>query len=524
MPKPTTTQMLHFLGSQRSFIHERRDFVCDVFASLRSNLFKFIIGITDSGEHDDLAIASRLRGTFSEWLTMPIMFDGSLANQLAELGDSAEVGGRWGDGMRIHFELALAKANELKEQRNPICEGLLQAVTESCNSGKKLRIYCSRPAKLHFLNALSCVEMPLDEENVFLCSGADYRNACLFDTLVMVGPLRLRGWGCAPAAIKTAPKFSHLLQLVWSGLADKDDFASDPLSSVFGENIIGHRIKWDTHVVVIGRSEEVAVPSEDELSFFEQAIDQTPEQTRRCALLGLSDNLAVAYAISSTVLIFDPTDVSINAVSERHAEEVRDGVYLIRYVLSEDIDLGGGACNHGQLSLTWKKRLSDARERNHKLLVEQLRAEGLKLEHLSTALRNWCKPAGAVIPAPQQMKHFRILMRVLGLEGVIQEGAREFWQLAWKEISRSRGDASEAGRQREDIVAAELLSAAREIEPQIRQASDGVCDFSLQIPAGRGLSGQFLLSRVLVADDSFLVPQQLIGKIAPDSDFEQWRV
>jgi len=45
-----------------------------------------------------------------------------------------------------------------------------------------------------------------------------------------VGPLRSKGWGSAPDAILSAPRFARLIQIVWSGCGDEEDFGYDPVA------------------------------------------------------------------------------------------------------------------------------------------------------------------------------------------------------------------------------------------------------------------------------------------------------
>ena len=527
MEAPTTTQLFAFVDGQQSFSHERVELFLPTFERLRRSLYRLILGLSESGEHDEEAVARRLRNTFSEWLTAPLVFDGSLAFQLAELGDSAAVADRWGAELQSHHDSALSLASTLQGIENPMRETFCRTVRELMNNGLAFKIYCNRQDEMRCRNALSTIGINLAEDDPFIRSAAEYRKAGLFDALIKMGPLRSKGWGHAPHSIKSAPRFRRLIQIVWGGLKDEADFGYDPVASGFGDSVIPAFITWQTTQTRAGEfvesSSNVRVVYEDELDLLSKLAQEKLGQPRRCLKFGVADELSISFPFGVALLAINPGDTSLTAIDYLRARDLQIGFYLIRHVFTEDIDLGAPACDHGYFSLTWKKRLQDARATDLDGLIKKLRANGVGLEHLGAALRNWCKPAGAVIPAPQQMRHFRILMRVLDLVEENEVGPGALWRKAWAEISRSRGNASEAGRQREDIVDAELVAAARDAGPQIRALCDEGTDFSYPIPQGRGLLGHFLCSRINSVEAPFLVPQNEIGKTLPNLEFEQWR-
>jgi hypothetical protein len=527
MEPPTTTRLFTFVDNQEGFTHERIEIFLSPFEDLRRNLYKLILGLTESGDHDEEAIAWRLRNTLCELLTAPIAFDGNLAVQLSEFGDSAGLTDRWGADLQGHHERALALAQLLQETENPIREAFCHTVHEALSTGSAFKIYCSRHDETQCREALCGGGMELTEKELFIRSAAEYRNSELFDTLIKIGPLRSKGWGYAPHSIKSAPRFKRLVQIVWGGLKDECDFGYDPVASGFGATVIPTFISWRTRQDKVGEPSkpDIVLPAvEDELDLLSKLSEQKLGQPRRCLKLSVTDELAIAFLPGATLLAIDPEDVSPAAIDYRRARDFKVGFYLIRHVFTEDVDLGAPACSHGHYSLTWKMRLRNARASDPDGLIRKLRASGLGLEHLAAAIRNWCKPAGAVIPAPQQMRHFRILMKVLELDGDSESSREAMWRKAWAEISRSRGNASEAGRQREDIVDAELLAAAKETGQSIRTLCREHEDFSYPIPGGRGLSGHFLCSRVYAIESPFLVPQSEVGKTLPKVEFEQWRV
>jgi hypothetical protein len=173
-----------------------------------------------------------------------------------------------------------------------------------------------------------------------------------------------------------------------------------------------------------------------------------------------------------------------------------------------------------------EKHLEVAWNANAIVLTNRLREAGLDLVHLEAAIRHWCRPPTAVIHAPQQMRHFEILVRVLGLGGGNNHyfnGAAAWWRSAWNEIRRSRGEAIQAGVHEQEIVDEQLLVILRSLLPQIREKASSNVGFHLQIPDGRDVQGAFLFFKVSGIEEGFLVPETELKKVCDLNTIEQWR-
>src|SRR5690606_17542437 len=124
----------------------------------------------------------------------------------------------------------------------------------------------------------------------------------------------------------------------------------------------------------------------------------------------------------------------------------------------------------------WKTRLNSEYSNDPEGLVERLWDAGLELLGLHSCIRHWCKTATTVIHAPQQKRHFEILISVLGIGfGAHEERwARRaaWWQYAWDEIRCARGEAIQTGRQEQQIVDQQLLEALGNLGDDIRGKLD----------------------------------------------------
>jgi hypothetical protein len=102
-------------------------------------------------------------------------------------------------------------------------------------------------------------------------------------------------------------------------------------------------------------------------------------------------------------------------------------------------------------------------------------------------------------------------------------GGVAFWQEAWNEIRRSRGEAIQAGFQEHVIVEEELITVLTKLVPAIRDHASRDMGFSIPLPAASGISGQVLFLRVLAIDDGFTVPDTELKVIRELDHIEQWR-
>jgi hypothetical protein len=161
-------------------------------------------------------------------------------------------------------------------------------------------------------------------------------------------------------------------------------------------------------------------------------------------------------------------------------------------------------------------------------LIHDLDEAGLDLTWLGPALHNWAKPPTTVIHAPQQKRHFEILMRVLKADFASVAPARfrdePLWQFAWQEVCHSRGEAIHAGfvnhAQEEESLREVLVSMVSDI----RGLAAAGTSFTLALPGGRAVSGTALFHRVVAIEDGFRAPDQSMRVVRHLNEIEKWRV
>ncbi len=228
----TTSQIFDFLAELREFSKERIEIASPAFSMLRRGLRTVIVRLREEESgHEANEIAQRLRASLFEWLTVPVPYDTHILAAVKVLGDSALVQRRWGADVRAAYDLACRGAELVQLEENPVRAELRRVIRELRSGNRTFKIYSHRRARPHFASLFVEPADSLLLDSDFLSSVREYREAGMFDTLVKMGPLRSWGWGSAPDAIVTAPRFQNLVQLVWSGTADDPGFGYDPVSS-----------------------------------------------------------------------------------------------------------------------------------------------------------------------------------------------------------------------------------------------------------------------------------------------------
>ena len=477
-----------------------------------------------------LDISDRLRALLSEWLTVPIPFDRSVRGAVSDvLGQAETVQGRWGADIRKLYETALRSADDISSAENPLREKLRSVLGELLAQEQTFKIYCHRRARPYFESILIFQGKSSLLENAFLHSVRDYRETEPFDVLIKIGPFRIRGWGSAPDALITAPRFGTIIQIVWAGCGDDPGFGYDPVSPLAADDSSQpsrRPAEWIKRVTRIGEDPEAVVgysSETDELMSF-TAMNQ-PREKRPAKLLQIDGEHGILYPPHSRVLSFNPNPTASDPIGRRiPGETLVEGMFVIMPLIG-NVDLGGVQAEHGYYSKLWKAKLDSEFLTDAPHLIKRLREAGLNLVHLDAAIINWAKPPSTVIHAPQQRKHFEILLRVLGFHGDDNNGQlnNSFWRLAWNEVRRSRGEAIQAGFQEQEIVEEQLIAILRKLLPGIREHALANNGFNLAIPDGNGIKGLVLFLRVCGIEEGFNVPGTELRVVRELSVIDQWR-
>lgn len=538
----SASEIFELLEMQKLFTVERDEIASAEFGRLRRSVHQMWLRLRDADNLEALDVSTRLRASLSEWLTVPIPFESAMYDALADrLGRPDAVHSRWGSDVGRLYEEALHAAVEIQTIKNPLRVMLLLVIRKCRSEGRAFRVYCHPRAQGHFESILDSAEDPPLSEDTFIRSVREYRNVAPFDVLIKVGPLRARGWGSAPDALLSAPRFRMLRQVVWSGCSDDPDFGYDPAkfpdddpssqkdTLVAASQAVHGRAEWTTRVTFSGDDPGAAdgyAREADELHVFRE-VNQDGEN-RPATLVQVDGKHGILYPPSSHVLSYDPNAPILNdSIDNRIPDDtLHVGMFVIRPFV-DDIDVGGVRAEHGYYSQAWKARLGQEILRDAAGLVTRLRDAGLSLVHLRAAISHWCEPPTTVIHAPQQMKHFEILIRALGLgiEAGVQrrQASRPWWRLAWAEISRSRGEAIQAGVLEQELVEEQVRGILRNMLPQIQERAALNVGFRLDLPAVSGVIGTLLFFRVSAIDRGFHAPEAELKVVHELETIDQWR-
>lgn len=531
----TASQVFSFLEQHRTCSIDRREIHSRVFSVLRRSIRLIVVRLHEDGDDESQETADRLRSLLSEWLTVPVPFDDSLLESVSALGDAAAVERRWGHEIRTSYDHACGAARLLQRVENPARTEVHDIVGQLQAVGSAWKIYCHRRARADFESIFATEPLPSD---LFLHSVKDYREVEPFDVLVKVGPLRSKGWGSAPDALLSAPRFAKMVQIVWAGCGDEDDFGYDPAAIVGGGEGApasspagrgGSRaIRWTRDVVRVGDTTDGAaeMADDDELKLF-HALGRVAD-VRRATLLEIDEEDGILYPPHSQVSTFDPMPYADEPIGYRlPGETLGEGMFLIWPLLSAS-DLGALRAGEGRYSRIWKERLREEVRRAPDELVRRLRAVGIELRNLRSCVRQWCRAPSTVIHAPQQRRHFEMLVRVLGIDHDSAPAARTlrrpWWEYAWSEIGHTRGEAIQTGIQEHEIVDEQLFVILNDLLPEIRRRAAAEAIFELEIPDGRDLAGAVRFYKVRSIEDGFLVPDTMLKVICDLDTVEQWRV
>lgn len=535
----TASRLFDFIEARSSCAIERHEIGSAAFGDLRRSLRSMIVGFYESGDCEAKEIADRLRSVLSEWLTVPVRFNNAVLLALDQMGGPAAVELRWGRDIRFHYEDACRTAQELMGIENPVRATLVKIIRDLLANRRSFRILSHRRSREHFeslSDSSGVVPLP---ENVFIHSVVDYRESDLFDVLLKVGPLRSRGWGATPDAVLTAPRFHTLIQVVWSGCGDEPDFGYDPVSAQNPENSSppGKSAVTDRHNPMLQLNWEVRetrsrdntvgrysdIPDVNDLEVFTRLAQ--PTDLQRATLVQVDDAHGILYPPLSRVLSLDGDPLVIDY--RLPGETLQEGMFLILPVV-DDPGLAGLQAEEGHFSRTWQEKLRAEYHRDPVGLANRLRDAGLGVQGLRSGIERWCKPPTTVIHAPQQMRHFEILISLLGVDFDAAAHANRhraaWWQYAWDEVRRSRGEAIQMGFQEHQILDEQVLTAIKSLDAEIRDNMDKP-SFQLPIPENQGheIGGVFQFYKVMAIEEGFRVPPGELKMLCELDRIDQWR-
>jgi len=526
----TASSICAFIAQDHQYVIDRRVISSCDFSLFRRNLLKIIKTLNECEANDTTEISNKLRWLLSEWITTPIPFGKDLSEKIKILGKPEEVAMRWPD-IKEAYEVSLIAATRLSQNENPIRLEIRHVIDDLIVSGKKFKIYCHKNARQYFESIMHDLSPDLIDGDYFIHKPKDYRRIEPFDVLIKVGPFRSCGWGSCPDALLTAPRFETAIQFVWSGSRDEPGFGLDPVTgvSIIGENSfdlslpsengMSRVIPWALKITQTG--EFLPIIDEDEFQVF-QTINKVDKRT--AVLLHIDEQYGILYPFREKILIFNPTADSQNEQIGLHlpGDVSVSGAFLILPIIAP-VDFGELHAKDGAYSLIWKKRLSEEIRKDHSGLCKRLFDSGIKLISLFSRIEEWSNPPKTVILAPQKVEHFRILIDHLGIEGHVEGQKQPWWQYAWKEIRRSKGEAISEGRIAQDLLHEHSLKLLISLQEKIHEKTKQETDFYIRLPEGKELQGHFRFCKIVDIEIDFRAPDSAFREINDLREFEQWR-
>lgn len=531
----TASAFFEFLGQNASRRIERREVNVAAFATLRRNFRAMQTILSDGVYNGGREISDQLRTILMEWLTAPVRFDDAMFSSLCEMGLPESIGKRWGDDFRRCHLAACAAARELAEIESPMRLTLAVEILELYSLKSEFRIYCHKKSRKHFESLCDEYDLPEFPAAVFLHSLNDYRKAELFETLIKIGPLRPWGWGAVPDAVLTAPRFNTLIQIVWSGCADENGFGYDPVfdmqSSLPGA---GNTDGTENHVIDRGQkwtlktSRPLANGFEhfnpvDFDEFDNSAKVKCLEEPQPVLMVELEGEQGILLSRKERVLTVDTKSWEIGyKKSEDLSEE--DTLLVIPFVEADrTFDM---RAENGYFSHIWKEKLRIRQQQDITTLENSLRDAGLFLINLRQCIDLWCNSPHTVIHAPREMKHFKILIEVLGIDFAPDDRARAknipWWKFAWDEISRSRGKAIRSATLGQQAIDDQLPKVLNDLKDEVMRHEEETI-FQLNIPCGSAIGGILRFYRIIDIEDGFMAPRDECGLLCDLEGLDRWR-
>ncbi|MFZ0156448.1 hypothetical protein, partial [Pseudomonas sp.] len=383
----STTERLQFLESsppvQELYIGDS-----PLFSSIRYQMRKLYSALYEpEGDAHQNEVALLLRFEMLKWLTSPLMPDVSLFLRCG-LADDGRTRRQWGEGVAQTVGLLKDLITCYAEEGSVLNEAFVRLFVDLVGEYEEdcIKIWCHHKERDLFRDLLEGLA-ELDDR-AFFSTLSEYRKGPPTGALIRFGPLRTQGFGKAPESLITSPSYRRIVRFVWTGLADEEGFAEDPVLPTHNY-LTSMRLVRTT---VTGNLGTVAPPAEvalaDDLVFLDQKVP--PGRTlHRCVLVEFPVEYCVLLRPGSRLLVFSPQCTSAEAIGYRSISDVEAGDYLL--IHDADADLGEVSVDAAKapLAALWKKALADAWRRYPSVCSQKMQQAGIDLLDLSRAVQKW---------------------------------------------------------------------------------------------------------------------------------------
>jgi len=528
----SASELFEFLEKNPFGLLNRIELTDPKFDFLRDQLSKLIIELFKIDDQKSNEIASRIRALLSGWLTAPVDFDAGLRNDLKSIlpWSDAEIAARWGRNCGRMFSGALDTADSMAGQVNPMRAAILSALID-LSAERTFKIYCHRADQRHYVSIKGLDGRPICRPEHFIGTVTSYRDLRPVELLIRCGPLKSKGWNRTPDAILTAPRQTNVTQIVWQGCADDSDFGydpTDPSSELHDQRL---RLRWRRSVKTVQSSYQYSTvardaPADDSFASIWQS--RVRDELRSSTLVEIAAGQGILFPSRSAVLSFDPLSSDSEALAQRIArEQLQRGMFIVIPKL-EVVDLGGTVVKSKFYCATWKECLRQVTTVKKDEFAQALRAAGMQLVQIESAIERWCDEPTSVISAPQRARHFEMLISTLadflGGQKAQRELADPVWRKsAWIEVRKSRGDAIQAGFQEQEIVEELLLESLQKNIEGIRLVCADKNEAHINTSSDVGILGVLSFFKIIAIDNGFAAPDTEFRKAKPLSELFQWR-
>lgn len=469
----------------------------DDFRRSLNRLAKVLIDTEDDRAEREIFTLLRLR---HETECTPVFFDQSLLDRIAAIGGGSDsLRMQWGmDVSRLHASLARS-GEQLVQYGNAIHQTLESKIGRL--EGQSM-IWCHRTHAESF-RATVGAEVP------FIHSPSVYRTCPPFRNLVLLGGLRNTGFGRVPESLVIAPRFRHLVQVMWGTDEDDPDFG---MSATFLNFDPGDFWRINKTSVECGHEDcgtrKPLVDADPDAEIVSEWAEKHATHRRtvsNATLLTLGAGTGAVFRSGTHVMVFD---VVAHDVVGKDAREVEEGDILLSY--EGEIDFGEVAESDHPLVRKWRNDMREAWEADKAAFLSRLRQNGIKLKGLPSCVSGWMNNR-----RPQLQD---TLERVCFSMGWDKKRARQLWRLFSKQHGKAVQEGTiESELEREEVENRVRTSGIVDKLATLPAGSQGTCSFDLPIDEDMFVLNAYVVDGI---DAYESVDENMIGKFMDLAEFQ----
>ncbi|GAA0856303.1 hypothetical protein [Aliiglaciecola litoralis] len=451
----------NLLLNQQNFSILEIEIVSDYVSNIRSSVFKILSILLDS---DYLELAKQLRRNIfynlkvpqNDWRTIFINtpFAQPESNTLAIYGE--DIAGAISD---INNNL-----KHVNSFGNPLNKAFYDFLAQ-CKEDENCVVFTESKFKDDFQLLIN--SFGISSLNIKVISTiSEYKELEKFNTLLIVGSIRIDEYSAIPNFFLRNIKFHRLAQLRWSG--QKNDYYAflTPISRLrqlfSGEAPPLPSIEIQKMIVKFNCDLPKSVIFQEDIDEFEVykklSLDSFP-----ALCFKLFQGKSVLYSPNSKIIIIvkESNKASVQHMKAAEAANfVNENVLIVSFDIPDKYSRNRADKAQCYQSI-WKSVLM---EQDFDTFLGELERSNIGLKNLSSCVSDWCEISDNVVKAPQEKENFLILLDCLKIDilanvGINVDDFGAWAEAAWGEVLSSRGEAISEG-----------LQHSSEYEEQVYQA------------------------------------------------------